>query len=433
MKNLIIASILLAFSCATPSFSQPEKPQFPQNGLTPNHAVDSRNTLTKRLRGESGFNLLQPGNGVGYVDSIQYQYGEHHQVSEKQNLSFVNNNWVLTSRTQYTSYDSTGNGLIEIFQTTANNGIDWEMVQRTITQYDPSGKINRVKVYHWDESNGAWVESMYHFYDYDDHGNVSWESNNGQFFMYSNIYNQDGFIQEIYNDFMIGTWIVHNWNRFFVYDPAHPGQLVSSYTSDYWDWNGIEADSTTYSYDQDGKLRIKDRYLIGFVSWEECQPRQRQTQYFDAQNRLLKEENLKACHEADSLINWELVSVTDYVYDADGDPLYWLKEAYEGSETSLFVHRYSYEMVSQIQQPIQSLAFSLYPNPSTGVISIKVSTKDLLLANVYDRQGRPLYSKVLQGDETETLYLERIPDGSYILQVIGKDGKAATKPFVILH
>ncbi len=163
MKNLITASILLAFSCATPSFSQPEKPQFPQNGLTPNHAVDSRNTLTKRLRGESGFRISQPDNIPTYVDSIQCVYGENNWVSEKLNRSFVNGNWVLQSRvlrTQGVTFDSSGITVMEILQTTSDNGISWELSQRTNSGYFPSGQLSNIFVQQWDASSGTWGDYL---------------------------------------------------------------------------------------------------------------------------------------------------------------------------------------------------------------------------------------------------------------------------------
>lgn len=433
MKNLIIASILLAFSCATPSFSQPEKPQFPQNGLTPNHAVDSRNILTKRLRGESGFRISQSGNLPAYVDSIQYLYSENNWVSEKRNRSFVNGNWVLQSRilrTQGLTFDSSGITVMEILQTTSDNGISWELSQRTNSSYSPSGQLASLSMQQWDASSGTWGD--YHSYDYDEQGNIEFESDNGIFHFYYNHYNQDGFLETIANDIYVNSWVVHLWRRHFHYDPAHPGQLIASYTEDYADWDDTFADSTIYTYDQAGNLSIKDYFKPGFF-WGECSEIYRQKQFFDNQHRCIRQEDFKACYVVDSTLSWQLSSAADYFYDADGDPMYWSKHDYSGSDTTILIHRYTYETVSQVQQALPPIQFALYPNPASGTIFLETAPGSAQWANIFDTQGRQWCSQKLKGYETEVLRLEGIPSGTYLLQVIGNDGKMTAKPFVIAH
>lgn len=72
---------------------------------------------------------------------------------------------------------------------------------------------------------------------------------------------------------------------------------------------------------------------------------------------------------------------------------------------------------------------SISPNPASAYISLKTGNGNAVYAKIFDTQGHLVRSLALR--RIEPINLAGIPSGNYILHIIGTDGKAASKPFVI--
>ncbi len=66
-----------------------------------------------------------------------------------------------------------------------------------------------------------------------------------------------------------------------------------------------------------------------------------------------------------------------------------------------------------------SKAFQIYPNPSTGIITLNSKYK-ISSIEIYDLNGRLLLSKLVKGMEAE-LSLESLPKGVYLIKAIGQE------------
>ena len=64
----------------------------------------------------------------------------------------------------------------------------------------------------------------------------------------------------------------------------------------------------------------------------------------------------------------------------------------------------------------QELGFSIYPNPTSGVVSIKSKQLNNTKVSVYDLNGRALFSKSLNGTSSE-INISNLASGVYLLKV----------------
>ena len=84
---------------------------------------------------------------------------------------------------------------------------------------------------------------------------------------------------------------------------------------------------------------------------------------------------------------------------------------------------------------LQGIPFRMYPNPSTGIITVDVA--DLNLANgtlnVFNTQGQLLYSADIQaGNLQKTFDFSSLPNGNYYLQ-LRLGNKQSRQAFLIAH
>jgi hypothetical protein len=78
-------------------------------------------------------------------------------------------------------------------------------------------------------------------------------------------------------------------------------------------------------------------------------------------------------------------------------------------------------------------AFSIYPNPSNGDISIKsfVFLKETISAKVYDLLGRVVHQEPLNFSNKEATLKLSVPSGSYILELKDEAGNVQRERIVI--
>ncbi|MBK7871341.1 MAG: PKD domain-containing protein [Saprospiraceae bacterium] len=79
-----------------------------------------------------------------------------------------------------------------------------------------------------------------------------------------------------------------------------------------------------------------------------------------------------------------------------------------------------------------SNSIEIFPNPNTGEFIIKISNQENTKFNLnfYDQSGKLVFSKTLQKQSSkleESLNLENLPSGQYIVEVIGEFQKGSKK------
>jgi hypothetical protein len=232
MKFLLAITLLLTFFCVNPSFGQHTTPKHFTNNFFKTTAsqtkVSSRNTPNKRLRGESSTinSLTDSFDDSG--DSSQYFYDAYNRASERRNWTLDDGIWMLTSRTQFLSYDSAGNSLLEIFQLTPDAGATWENNARIAATYNNAGQNTATSIQYWSVLDNDWQVASLFEYEYDVDGNFI-GSINGEYItnrLYT--WNADGFpviLTDRYKNSLDSVWQYAS-QRHFVYDTIHPGEVV---------------------------------------------------------------------------------------------------------------------------------------------------------------------------------------------------------------
>ena len=78
-------------------------------------------------------------------------------------------------------------------------------------------------------------------------------------------------------------------------------------------------------------------------------------------------------------------------------------------------------------------AFSIYPNPSNGNVTIttNIIAKESITAKVYDLLGRMVYQEQLNFSNKEATLKLNIPSGSYILELKDETGNVQRERIVI--
>lgn len=93
---------------------------------------------------------------------------------------------------------------------------------------------------------------------------------------------------------------------------------------------------------------------------------------------------------------------------------------------------YEISTILGIDQNQISLTASVYPNPTTGKLSLNVQSEDLtkFRLQLYDVQGKLLKSQELTESLT-SIDLDQYPTATYILNIL--DGQALIKSFKIIN
>lgn len=69
----------------------------------------------------------------------------------------------------------------------------------------------------------------------------------------------------------------------------------------------------------------------------------------------------------------------------------------------------------------------IYPNPTTGIVNIKCN--EAAQVNVFNAFGQLLLTQSTNGNDQQTIDISNLPDGLYLIQMIGENG-IATKQVI---
>lgn len=396
---------------------------------------------TKRLAGESITYRLVPNPQPTAGDSSVYLYNNASVVVEQRHLELISDQWVLRARTLYVAYDSLGQSTVQVIQYTSDQGGSWANQYRITTSYDANGDQSSSQLEHWNTSTNEWQLGSSNSHDiYDDHGHLIYTNDGFLATRWDYTYDSLGYPVWIVSAFKYNTDPAWQYTRLqhFVYDPQYPGRYVYTTHSVYNAWASSWSllDSTTYRYDLAGNLTIQDVFELYNPTYSDewgCPLAYRALESYNAQNLPVQLRFLAFCQ--DDTLKSTLLSTTDYfyTYDTDGDPLHFSTVSTEqDSSVRTSFHRFTYETVSRVEQASHSMSFLAYPNPATSSVLIKSAATSLILARVFDLNGRLLLTQALQGDENAFLTLNTLREGSYLLQVVADNGETATQTLVVL-
>ena len=338
---------------------------------------NSQGLLIKRLEGNEAGDYFQ--------NSFTYTYDSNHNLHTKlwKYWDRANNSWKNYYLFTYT-YDSNNNRLSE-------KGEWW--------------------------SRESWSYPEFTYYTYDSDNNLLTEAYS--IFLETYTYDSDNNILTKLTRIRRDNSPGENYSlSTYTYDSNHDllTLLNQNWKNDSW----VDYTFVTYTYDSDHNLLIERSQLWRNNSWEDY------TQYL-----MIYDEN-KNCISAESLIwipineSWEPVS-----HNSSGEPLLWL---YYNNMQSAIEARFcnkmtaSYIKVSDITTGVEPIAapelnaVSIYPNPTTGPVTIADEGLSITKILVYDLFGAKLI------DTTDIILdISHLSAGIYFVRIISEKGVVTKK------
>jgi|GEM_PF-1991246 len=362
-------------------------------------------------RTDSMHYFYTPDNLLDKVENYQYSAGkwsnslrETYTYDGNKNRTFLlrqrwnGAGWFDDSRVIY-AYDSYNNRLLAQSQSWLNSA--WKDVTRSLYKYD--NQHNRTEWTRQKPQNNAWLNQLKYIYQYDAAKRLTiqttqaWDINSstwGNVQYLTNTYNAAGLRQEE----LVKIWTNSNWS------------------------NNLKA---TYQYGTDGRLENTLTEIWQNNSWNDFS--QHQYEY--------NKENLVKLAEYQWMANiWQSHTLYENAYDVHNNQTF---QRYAVGERALWRNEQQifsfYETLTGIAFGAENeLDFSVGPNPSTGVFTVRYSNPSdrLKRARVTDATGRLVVDLPLNSVGTETIDLSQIPDGIYQLWLTTRQGKRGTKQVI---
>lgn len=139
--------------------------------------------------------------------------------------------------------------------------------------------------------------------------------------------------------------------------------------------------------------------------------------------------------------DWKSFDINTFQYSLPDDRVYFVKTVdenvfqlsfldFEGSSTGVTVFEYSDLMVvPTFDKSAHSFHIHLYPNPSSSSRMVEINTGNNGISNLVliDQQGKVVFEKeypLIQGRNTFSVTTDRLPTGTYFLNVFSAEGHA---------
>lgn len=352
-------------------------------------------------------------------DSSTFQYNNDFKPNNTQIWYFDDgpNVWILHTRLINYMYDAYGNVLayVEIRNEWGNN---WKNFQRYSFTYDADDRPLSFTLESWISNTWQWEYTTHWQYDAD--GNVLSESIDKLNMRYLFSYNTQGLLDqklELRNNNGI-------WENIYLDQYAYlpnDSKLFSITNYSWEDSTWAEVNRSTYTFDNEELLTTIVKEIWDGSTWNNSQ---RQVFEYDSNNN----NNFKVDQ---GWVNegWKDGSREYRTFDEDSDILSSRLEFefMNTWNTHTTVQYYYTELVST--QTTETFALEVFPNPANG--SVTLQGENFHFAMLYDQQGRLVRAQNLQGDGPQTLQVQTLPPGNYVLNVLGNNGKWGAKPLQI--
>jgi len=285
----------------------------------------------------------------------------------------------------------------------------WANSMRTIFQYDGSGRQVTVTDQSWDATTSAWENYQRQSYTYTTGGNVAKK--------------------------LVEQWGTSaSWDNSAAYYYTWGSTGLRVKDSVQW-WSGStsaweNADRITYSYDgADNRIKQVNEFW-GSTAWDTTE--------------IIYSRNFNTHHQPGAVVttqyfsissSWDSTHRDNYVYNSYGKPdLYYDETWFPGTGSWILTAasigtRYHYEVyeTTSVGAPATSAVnVSLFPVPAEDQITISasLSAPQALSATITDMAGRTYlsWSAKTNGQYKETIPLNNMPAGNYLLTIHGKDG-----------
>jgi len=102
----------------------------------------------------------------------------------------------------------------------------------------------------------------------------------------------------------------------------------------------------------------------------------------------------------------------------------------QGVQDSRFTLVFEESLLDVEEESFSENEISLYPNPTSGILTIAAANAQLEKAVIYDMTGRIVKELQVEGIPTQVINVQDLRDGSYMMQLITTNGNPIIKRFI---
>jgi len=364
-----------------------------------------------------------------------------------------NGGWV--NRYRFDSFEYNDAGFLKSRIQQLWNGVEWENHERYLYSYDDAGNTVEAITQVWQDDN--WINEERRVSEYNTRNQ---ETSQQTFFWTNNEWLTISIIQSTYDETSgkltsytildrVGEALENQYRRLYEYDSAfrQTASIVQI-----WDGTNWENSSETFDeYNSEGQRTSSTTRLWIDTSWLNVD---RQLYFYDELGNMEKQisqswngewiNSSQSLNEynAEGLINLSTTQLwqdsiwinnfrTFREYDDDNRWIEELEQFWENGEwinlvqcSQTFLTCPVTTSTTEIQH--QQL-FTVYPNPSSGTVqlSLKEELAREAVLTVFDTNGKVMWQK--NGLRQNTLELNNLPSGVYIVQIVTEKRVASEK------
>ena len=336
--------------------------------------------------------------------------------------------WKNSMLSSYT-YNNSGNPIEGIERFWNETESSWVIEDKVDITYDTDQNIISEIYSSWNENDGIWIEVDKYDYTYDN-GNLvlllnqernfendTWENFERYVVSYNNGLREEAIFQSF--DSENANWV--NLDKYnYTYNASAPQiiELTSRWDGIDSEWDSIE--TIDYHFDNNGNPIIE---LIDYVvnSW----PYSKYTYSYDTSISY------------DTIDGPPIISFDpEYKSEIVNKPLNYLYEQYDNiNEVWMNVEKETYVYSDDNTTDISELNKNLlvvYPNPASNFVNFKISSTDIIKANlsVSNLQGQLVLSQPILAQET--IDISQIPNGLYVYK-LELNQKSVSGKIIISH
>lgn len=351
-----------------------------------------------------------------------------------------------------------------------NNGTAWENSYKSEFIYDNNNNLIEETELNWNFSTSNWKNSEKTFYTYNSNNkatvvlNQNFDSNNSVTDQYRTTYTYN-FNGEVIQ-FMDEEWNGTTWVKAYKLELTYSGDKISSGVNYQWngtDWGyGDDSSNITLNYNGNGTIGSSVSDTWNGSTWETSD---RTIFSYDGNNNIILQDNQEWNGS-----NWTSYYKTEKTYDSNANAITEKKSYLEdGSfvaisneaiafDTSVLMSNFAHpfkdktgldfvfsgngivnKIVSKTgvntrttyyygNEPTASvndfnvIGFSVYPNPTTSIVTIDDSNFSIKNVELYSVIGKKVIST-----SVNKLNLQSLVNGVYLMRVETESGKFATK------
>ncbi|MBW7867409.1 MAG: T9SS type A sorting domain-containing protein [Brumimicrobium sp.] len=337
---------------------------------------------------------------------ISYEYNEYAYDAQGNIVSITNYYGSPDPSNNYSyTYDANGN-LISDEQAYYSVG-SWVNYMKRDYTYDASNNFTGERIYYWDNGISAWLEDYGYDYKYD--------ASNRMNTMLSLTYNTLSLDWEITDSATV------------VYNTQNKEKEFTSFS-----WNGSSWDpyySRRYSYNSDGNILSESEQHWDNVYWMWVYDNKRE--YVYSGNNLIT--NTYSYWDNAEM---DFIDLDRYVYSYEGNRIKKMTserwngttwKSYFGDDQTVFYYDGNTTGIDELSKN----EFTVYPNPATDNIQIKMDNNMISRVEILDLNGRVVFNNQTPIKASSmTIPVNQLEDGTYFVKVQSGD-QIGTKKIIV--